>query len=282
MMLSQLDTMKIHIKYFLFKKVNFKPVFSFIMRLCMNFLLKVINCFLCILLPAVAIAQYNTTNDWDQTTAGKVRQVIQNRPHLDGGDSNYPGLMICEYPAGSGIEHLDEAALFFGGIVDGETRVTAGESWCKDNEVWPGSSPWDSVWVVWRGDSIDIGGIDAEGNMDYYWPGYTPVSDQDFIARYDDYNIIPSGGYEAHRPLFLDIVQQTFNWSTPLLENVVLWSFYITPTKYNVEDMYITLRYRSNIAPVEVGSDGDDDDRHLFFPESDLLVSEDMPDGVDG
>ena len=235
------------------------------------------------LLSTPVYAQYETTNDWDLTRAGQVRQVIQNRPHLSDSDSDYPGLIICEYPPGSETEHLDEASLFIGGVTpEGEIRVTAGESWCKDNEVWPGTAPWDSVWVVNRGDTMDIGGITEDGENDIYWPNYTAISDQDFVARYNDYQIIPPGGYEAHRPLYLDMLQQTLTWNVSVLENVVVWKFSFIPTEFNIEGMYIALRYRSAIAPADLRSSGDEDDISLYFPEHTLLASQDLPGGDDG
>lgn len=226
--------------------------------------------------------QFEASNDWDLTRAGKVRQIVRNKPHMS--EYGIPRLLVCEYPPGSGIEHLSEMSLFIGGITpEGEKRVTVGEAWYKEAEVWPSAEPWDTVWAINEGDTVHIGGINSEGEEEYYWPDYHALSNQDFVCRYNDYNILNPGTGELgepHRPLYIDITQQVFNWSNDILENVVVWSYHITPTEFDIEGMHVTTRMQTGIGPQ--GLDPESDDLSRYFPEQKLIVSEDYPGGSDG
>lgn len=228
--------------------------------------------------------QFAASNDWDVTRAGNVRQTVRNFAWLSNNGSDTPRLLVCEYPPGSGIEHLDEISLFFGGVTPkGEERVSIGESFYKQREIWPSAEPWDTVWAINEGDTVDIGGINSEGEEEYYWSNYQAVSSQDFVCRYNDYNI-PNPGTgtidEPHRPLYIDIVQQVFTWSNEILENVVLWTYYVTPKEFDIESMHITIRMRTGIGPQDL--DPEDDDLSRYFHDRKLIVSEDFPGGSDG
>ncbi len=50
---------------------------------------------------------------------------------------------------------------------------------------------WDTIWVVSKGDTANIP----------YWPNYVAVSDQDFVCRYTDYNVL---NVQGHTPLYVD------------------------------------------------------------------------------
>ena len=52
------------------------------------------------------IAQYYTKLDWKLHNVGKVRQVVTNMGAMDKAATNFPGLIIAEFPPNSDEEHL--------------------------------------------------------------------------------------------------------------------------------------------------------------------------------
>ena len=228
-------------------------------------------------------AQQNVSNDWKITTAGNVRMVIFNRARIYHYGTDYPGLVDVEYPPESGEEHIGSCGIVVAGIKpDGTIGLSNGEHMHQPDEFWPSEAPWDTIWVIDRNDDpVDIGG-EFNGVMDIYWPGYKAVSDQDFVCRYNDYNILnPFGGHrEQHNPLYIEIIQTVYTWGTFPLYDVVLYSYYITPTKFDIEGMMIGFQNMTVVGKADQNPRADD--RQLFFPEYHMIVCEDGPNGMDG
>lgn len=236
-------------------------------------------------------AQFNVTNDFKVTTAGDIRQVIINRFTLNDDISDYEGLLDCEYPPGSQEEHLQYAGLWIGGITpDGDTLVTVGESqtgYGIEIEMWPSEARWDTVWVVDRDDPpVDIGGIMPDGEEEIYWEDYEAVGAQDFITRYNDYNILNTPNQdklEQHNPMYLDVIQTTYSWGTgtPMGE-VLIWTYRIIPTKFDIDKAYLTLEFNGEVGRGEgFGVDPSVDDRSRHFPEYNMVAIEDGKLGPD-
>ncbi len=236
--------------------------------------------------------EQNATNDWKVTTVGQVRQVLLNRPRFnllsfDG----FPGLIAMEFPAGSEEEHVvtrtsPGTGLWIGAVVPelgNEIRVSVGAGWWHDDEFWPSSANWDTIWVVNRGDTVDIGGVWPDGTEDIYWPNFSSLSDQDFVSRYNDWRIKdPStGGLNVpHYPLYLDVIEQVSTWSTPPLDEIILRSFYITSRQWDLSQVYLTVQLNGAVG--KVGANAAADDRSLYFPDHYMMVSEDGEGGSDG
>lgn len=104
-----------------------------------------------------------------------------------------------EYPKGSNCWYLNFAP-WIGAKRGNNTLVSTGGPEWLDNEpayhltyeFFPTSEPWDTIWVVNRGETVHIP----------YWPDYTGISDQDFICRYNDYKIL---NITNHVPLYIDV-----------------------------------------------------------------------------
>lgn len=237
--------------------------------------------------PSIVLAQdeFNVSNDWKVTSVGLVRQIINNRWRFHSNNTDYTGLIDCEYPPGSGEEHTGPAEAWLGGITpDGDTLVSAGASIGPD-EFWPSAAPWDTIWVVDRGEKpVDIGGPTEDGGERIYKPNYTAVSDQDFVSSFSDFNILdPSVGgdpTEPHRPLYVEVIETVFSWGSPPMDDVLVWTWEIIPTEFDITDAYFSFRTRSAIGnPFE---DPGEDDRTLYYPKYHLLAFEDGPGGQDG
>ncbi len=214
-----------------------------------------------------------TTLDWKMHTVGKVRVVVTNIGGLSAkGDTrfDYKGLINCEFPPGSREEHLTEAGIWIGAVVGGDTlvSVTYGES--SPQEFYPTSAAWDTIWVVNRGDTVDIP----------YWPKYVGVSDQDFVCRYTDYGPA-SLRISSHRPLFLDVIQTSYAWSANPLDQFVVLQYYIIPTRIDLKQVYLTSWMNGNVGYGLTDAHGLDDES-FFIEEKMLSVTVDIPGGEDG
>ena len=227
-----------------------------------------LSCSVQLIAAGVASAQ-STKLDWALTTTGKMRQVITNMGTFDKGRTNYPGLINAEFPAGSDEEHLFQGGIWVGGITPtGDTLVSQSEAHFTPHEFYPSASEWDTIYTGSKGDTLNIP----------YWPLYECISDQDFVCRYSDYNLL---NVDNHTPLYLDVVQTTYSWSSAGLDAFLLYKYYIVPKKIPVKDMYIGFWMHSAIGNVGAG-DNYIDEFTRYFPDYRMAMAEDSRGGNDG
>ena len=228
------------------------------------------------LLGSTLFAQ-QTTLDWKLHDVGKVRQFISNigslwpTGHLS---SDYPGLIYCEFPPNSGEEHVGEGGIWVGAVVGSDSLVSVTTSWNSSQEFFPTSAPWDTIWVAARGDTLDIP----------YWPKYVGVSDQDFVCRYSDYNPA-SIRVGTHTPLFLDVIQISHAWSSAPLDEMIVYDFYVIPTKINLNEVFIAWWLDGNVGfctECRFNFGFALDDLSRYYADQHLGVSVDQPGYVDG
>ncbi|MBU1098102.1 MAG: hypothetical protein CVV25_08555 [Ignavibacteriae bacterium HGW-Ignavibacteriae-4] len=219
-------------------------------------------------------AAQEATFDWKMHNVGNVRQVVTNRGGLNAkGDAtfDYKGLLNCEHPLNSNMEHITNTGLWVGAVLNGTRSVSLadGESGII-HEFFPSAEPWDTVWVVNKRQEVDIP----------YWPGYKGISDQDFVCRYNDYGPI-SQRLTEHRPLYVDVIQSTHAWASPPLDETIVVDYYIIPTKYDLENVYIGVYMNGNVGYVLDNSYGLDDES--FFRNGEKIsFCRDLPGGPDG
>ena len=169
---------------------------------------------------------------------GNVRQLITNV----GYPANSVLLLLgfglqeyCEYPIGSGnyYSYGNESGTenLIGSITGSRRKDVSTTGHDAGFEFWPSEAAWDTIWVIGRGDTVDIP----------YWPQYVGISDQDFVCRYSDYygDQIPWGGEPHQSPQYIDIIQTSHAWSIPPYDEVILTQFYIIPTKQDLHEVYI-------------------------------------------
>lgn len=219
---------------------------------------------------AVTTAQFiDAKLDYRVTTVGKVRQVITNMGTFDKGRTRFPGLINAEFPPGSDEEHLFQGGLWVGGITPtGDTLVSVTEAHFTPHEFYPTKNNWDSIWTGSKGDTLQIP----------YWPNYECISDQDFVCRYSDYNVL---NVDNHTPLYLDITQTTYSWSSGQLSEFLLFKYFITATKIPLKDVYIGFWIHSSIGNIGA-ADNYIDEYVRYYPEHRMVVAEDSPGGSDG
>lgn len=211
------------------------------------------------------IAQY-TNLDWKLHNVGKVRQVITNMGTMNKAESNYPGLINAEFPPNSDEEHLYQAGIWVGGISpNGDTLVSVTQSHFK-NEFYPTALKRDSIWTVQRGDTVQIP----------YWPNYIGISDQDFVCRYSDDNIL---NIENHTPLHVEIIQASHAWSSPPVDEFIIYEYKIVP-KSPIKDAYIAFWMHSSVGILYTANYIDE--MIKYNREQHLIIVEDVPGGEDG
>lgn len=225
--------------------------------------------FLAFLLGVTSLRAQFTNLDYKVHNVGKVQQLITNMGTLDPGLTDFPGLIYCEFPPNSKEEHLYQGGIWIGGInPEGDTLVSVTKTHYTPHEFYPTAAEDDTIWVVSKGDTVDLP----------YWPGYVGISDQDFICKYSDYNLL---NIDDHQPLYLDVIQSSYAWASPPLDEFILYNYYITPTRDNLRDCYIAFWMHSEIGTINA-SDNYIDEYVYFFPEHQMTVAEDEPAGNDG
>jgi len=214
-----------------------------------------------------------TTLDWKLHNVGQVRQVVTNVGGLSAKGDNafdFRGLINSEFPPGSREEHLTEAGIWIGAVVGNDTlvSVTYGES--SPREFYPTSALWDTIWVVRRGSVVTLP----------YWPNYQGISDQDFVCRYSDYNP-PSLRLGSHKPLYLDVLQTSYAWSSPPLDQMIVFNYWVISTKLDLQEVYLTNWFNGNVGYGLTDAHGLDDES-FFVRDKMLAVTVDLPGGEDG
>lgn len=223
-----------------------------------------------LLATATTVFAQRTTLDWKVHNVGKVRQLITNMGALWTASTDYPGLIYCEYPPNSHEEHIGEAGIWVGAITpENDTLVSATTIWADPHfEFYPSAAPDDTVWVINKGDTVNIP----------YWRRYTAVADQDFVCRYSDYYLTNIGD---HRPLYLDVIQISHAWSSYPLDEMIVFEFYVIPTRKNLSQVYIAYWMDGNVGYRGEGWGFALDDLSYYYADRNLAASIDPPTGED-
>jgi len=203
--------------------------------------------------------------------------VITNSGTLCGHtlEFNVQGLLNCEFPPGSFQGYHGEGGIWIGAITpDNDTLVTTTISWSPGPLFWetyPSEEPWDTIWVVNKGDTVDIP----------YWTNYVGISDQDFVMRYNDYG--PASRMDQrHTPLYLEYIQTVYSWSAPKgMSEILVHNYYFWPTKIDLHEVYIGFWLDPNVGITTQGTNFLDD-YSLYYPDIHLAAGVDGPGGIDG
>ena len=229
----------------------------------------------------------DVTVDWAIHNANRIRQVVTNTGELWRDGSSYPGLIYSEFPPNSNEEHIGEAGIWVGAIVEGDTLVSIASSWGSGNEYYPTPASWDTIATALPGDTLPLPYAIPYPTGERYVPGedegYTAYSDQDLIARYIDYGQASLQRNSDHTPLFLDVVQVSYAWSSPPLHELIFYNYHIIPQRVDLEQAYIAFWVDGNVGSrPESGFCFALDDYSEFYLEDKLAVSLDAEGGCDG
>ncbi|UCE07455.1 MAG: hypothetical protein JSW07_05320 [bacterium] len=217
-------------------------------------------------------AQQQVSLDWKMHDVGQVRQFISNIGSLWPTGvlwGSWSGLIYCEFPPNSYEEHVGEGGIWVGALVGSDSLVSVTTSWHSGQEFYPSAAPYDTIWVVNKGDTVDIP----------YWQDYTAVSDQDFVCRYNDYNVT---NVALHTPLYLDVIQTSYAWSSPPLDEMIVFNYYVTSTRNNLKDVYIAYWLDGNVGYRGQGWEFALDDYSIYEEDQHLGIAMDWPGRTDG
>lgn len=148
------------------------------------------------------------------TNAGTIgRPNVRNQP---------VGLPSMAYPKDSGTEHLFEAGIWLGAVVDGQTRVSTS---AVTNAA--GYSTGASGFEFTNDGTVFNQRSSLSDSPDF---SPTAISHQDLITQFTDRNTTVSGqpiqGHE--NPLFADINFESYNWNFGFTEALTIVKYEIT------------------------------------------------------
>lgn len=192
--------------------------------------------FLLILLASVstAVAQQNPAfrmrkalddDESKYTNVGSLRLTISNFGTLGHGFNRWPQQPNCEYPAGSGIEHIFEGGLWVGGYRGGQGPFvsTAAVDVSSVRDVAAGFEYTNAPGTRTEERS-------SLTNSRYYAP--EAISHQDFVADFTDTNKVIPGTTtvipEHTSPLGIGVRLEAYAWNFSFAENFVILNYTIT------------------------------------------------------
>jgi hypothetical protein len=160
------------------------------------------------------------------TNIGNIGLTLTNFGTYGNGFAFWPDQPSCEFPLGSGIEHIFDGGLWIGGFVRGSSTpfVT--------------TAAVDAASVSARGGGFEFtnskGSKVIERSSLFDSPFYSPfaISHQDFVMNYSDTNKVLLNGevIEGHNPLGLSVHQETYAWDFPFANFFVILNYTIKNT----------------------------------------------------
>jgi hypothetical protein len=172
-----------------------------------------------------------------RTTSSNMRLNVTNlgtfgnawRGYRDGsGDAS------CEYPAGSGIEHLFEGGFWIGGYENGNTVRVSTSAIDQPQGYAPGRAGFEFT--------APVGSRLQERSSLFDSPFYTPnaVSHQDYVSTFTDANFVIPGTQipiAAHsNPMNLEVTMETYNWNYSFSDFMVIVNFKVKNVGNNFFD----------------------------------------------
>lgn len=148
------------------------------------------------------------------TTSSNVRLNVTNAGTYGNAFRGYrdgSGNPSCEYPAGSGVEHMFESGIWFGGLINGSLTAVSTAAVDAPQGYSTGAAGFEMYPEV----GAQIIELSSLRNSPFYSPN--AVSHQDFVAVYSDKNVLVPGTQTqigAHiDPLFVEVTAKSYNWN---------------------------------------------------------------------
>jgi hypothetical protein len=172
------------------------------------------------------------------TSVGNIGLTVTNFGTYGHGFSLWPDQPSCEYPKGSGIEHIFDGGLWIGGIIRGNSEpfVTTGAV--------------DATSVSARGGGFEFTNRPGEKVVErsslfdspFFQP--TAISHQDFVMTFTDSNTVLSNGepITGHNPLDVVVRQESYAWNFPFADFFVIMNYTIKNTSNRfLDSIYVGL-----------------------------------------
>jgi len=174
------------------------------------------------------------------STASRVRLNVSNLGTFGNAFRGYrdgTGHPSCEFPAGSGVEHMFESGFWFGGIVNGEELVSTSAVDASQGFI-VGQSGYEFTTenqLLEERSSIPSSPFFSN----------SAVSHQDFVSFITDSNTIVPGTaipiLDHSNPLFIEVKTESYNWNFPHSDFFVVLNFTLfNHSPFTVEDAYFS------------------------------------------
>jgi hypothetical protein len=159
------------------------------------------------------------------TSVGSLRLTVSNFGTLGHGFNKWPSQPNCEYPAGSGIEHIFEGGFWLGGYRGGQGPhvSTAAVDVSSVRDIAAGFEFTNAI-------GSRTGERSTLTDARFFSPD--AISHQDFIAVFTDSNRIVPGTSttipEHDNPLGAEVRLESYAWNFSFAENFVILRYVIT------------------------------------------------------
>lgn len=189
---------------------------------------------------------YKTTDDDNSkySNVGNIGLTITNFGTYGHGFSKWPDQPSCEYPIGSGIEHIFDGGIWIGGYISSDSL--------GNGRVGPlvTTGAVDASSVSTRGGGFEFTNSRGKKVVErstlleskYYSP--YAVSHQDLVCDYADTSKTTLNGeiIVDHSPLGVAIHQESYAWNFPFADFFVIMNYWVknTSNKY-LDSVYIGL-----------------------------------------
>ena len=175
------------------------------------------------------------------TNIGNIGLTLTNFGTYGHGFTQWPEQPSCEYPLGSGIEHLFDGGLWVGGFISNDAQgteragpfVTTGAVDASSVSARGGGFEYTNA----TGDLV----VERSSLLDSRFYEPSAISHQDLVMDYVDTNrTLPNGEpIEEHSPLGIAVHQEAYTWNFPFANFFVIMNYWIK----NVNNKYIDSVY---------------------------------------
>ncbi len=167
------------------------------------------------------------------TNVGSLRLTVSNFGTLGHGFNKWPAQPNCEYPAGSGIEHIFEGGLWIGAFRGGQgPNVTTGAVDVSSVRDVAAGFEFTNAQGTRTGERSTL------ADSRFFSPD--AVSHQDFVADFTDSNkVVPGSSVtipEHTFPLGVSVRLESYAWNFSFAENFVILNYTITNSSPDVLD----------------------------------------------
>lgn len=180
----------------------------------------------------------NLTDDNSKyTSAGNIGLTITNFGTYGHGFALWPQQPSCEYPIGSGIEHIFDGGLWIGAFTANDSLLSGKQG------PFVTTGAVDAASVSSRGggfeytNAVDDIVIERSSLLDSKVYSPNAVSHQDFVMTYSDTSKTLAGGeiIPDHNPIGVVIHHEVYNWNLSFANNFVIMNYWIK----NVTNKYL-------------------------------------------
>lgn len=186
------------------------------------------------------IAKETKDDNTKYTNVGNIGLTITNFGTYGHGFSLWPEQPSCEFPLGSGIEHIFDGGLWIGGFIKDAPGSSLAGPFVTTGAV-------DAASVSTRGGGFEFTNkvesvmMEKSSLLESRFFSPQAISHQDLIGVYSDTAVAYDNGEPIidHRPLGLEIRQEAYAWNYPFADFFVIMNYWIK----NVSNKYVDSVY---------------------------------------